>query len=563
MIDLIFLENLGDIMSLYPITSSGITTSLTSSISSLSPISSISPILSISLISSISNNDQLLSVLAFAFLSTLLISAPVLVIWTIIYRRYGYIAEVMKNGKGSSGLIIIGETMSWKRHASSFFKDRFERYGEVFYTKLQHPAYPTTITMEPKKPIKNLINKFLASFGVVPAKTCLCIRIKNVYSFQLFQILQSVLETNGIERKIHESIQTLLRRLSLNENYSFTVEKVPAVVTLLLTTIILDISVLDIKLLEALQSYNYAVNIDERYANENIIRSIIKVSITKAKSTMKKFKENLIIIADDVDTVFPNTCSFLEIFLEKYVNLEVEDIVTIMMQFFVESTYVPLVEQMKTLVELVSHSTSTSPSFVECVNLYKDMIKKKNEPCQATEKVALTKINLSWVGECSCPLQSEDIHKKTRRCSENDEEQKNMKEGQSSSLSSSKTSTKQTIETVSQYKIAIRRLVEESRRMVHFSKRPVYYRAVNNNHDIDMNGSNSIPKGVINLKFPADIMIDECYELTERNLLFEVIMCSLAHQMISEIEWIGGNQFMDDINSRNSSITHSKEAFRY
>jgi len=463
----------------------------------------------------------------------------------------------MKNGKGSSGLIVIGETMSWKRHAS-FFKDRFERYGEVFYTKLQYPAYPTTIFMEPKKPIKNFINKFLASFGVVPAKTCLCIRIKNVYSFQLFQILQSVLETNGIERKIHESIQTLLRRLSFNENYSFTVEKVPAVVTLLLSTIILDISVLDIKLLEALQSYNYAVNIDEKYANENIIRSIIKVSITKAKSTMRKYKENLIIIADDVDTVFPNTCSFLEIFLEKYANLAIDDIVTIMMQFFVENAYVPLVEQMKTLVELVSHSTSTSPSFIECVNLYKDMIKKKNEPCQATEKVALTKINLSWVGECSCPLQSEDTHK--RRCSEYDEEHKNMKEEGPSSLSSSKTSTKQTIETVAQYKIAIRRLVEESRRTVHFSKRPVYYRAnINNNHDIDVNGSYS--KGVVNLKFPADIMIDECYELIERKLLFEVIMCSLAHQMISEIEWIGGNQFMDD--SRNSSITHSKEAFRY
>lgn len=513
MIDFMLIENIGDFVSLFPIVS---------------------------------------LFLIVVFLATFFISAPLVGVLWVLYTRHskdlmktnsGYGNSSSRSITGNSGILIVGETISYCKRSSSFFKDRFQRYGEVFYTNLAYPAVPISLFMEKKKPLKNILTKLLHSVGLIPAKTCICIRLKSLYSWQLFSILQGVLESDGIERKIQTVIQTFLKRVLTFESSLTLIDKIPALCVMITSTVILGLSELDIKLLEALQSYASTVHCEDRYQSENVIREKIKFALNQAKTSIKEWKERLYMVeggGDDTD--FSSSCCFLEIFLERHSIQNVEDdCITVLVQFLVNEFYFPLVEQMTTLMKFILTSTA-SANFSNSVKLYKDIIKMKKEPCDANQKLVFTTIStLSWVTECSSSLQQREEQKKS-------DELKAGTEGLNTISKGLINSSKQNI--YSEYKLAIRRLVHESRVKTEFRTRPVYFRAA-----ADMN-----KKDVITLKFPSDIMMDENYDLIERNSIFDVILCSLSHQMI-EFDWIGGSEFVDEIKVRNSTV-HNKEAFR-
>ena len=358
----------------------------------------------------------------------------------------------------------------------------------------------------------------------------------------MFSILQGVLESDGIERKIQTAIQTFLKRLNFESPLTF-IDKIPALCCIITSTVILDSSAgTDIKMLEAFQYYAAAANCEDRYVSENIIRETIHFALNKARTSITEWKERLYMGNGGDDTDFSNSCCFLEIFLERH-SMNVEDNITVLLQFLVEQVYIPLVEQMTTVMRLILNSTS-STNLTSSVKLYKEIMKMKKEPCDANQKLVYTKSStLSWVSLCISSLKQREDNKKPRT-----EELKRSAEGVNS------ITTNQNIDAVSEYKLAIRRLVQESREKTEFSKRAVYYRAdVNRQDDINV-------KDVITLKFPSDIMMDENYDVIEKSVIFDVILCSLAHQMI-EFDWIGGSEFMDETKNRND-IIQSKDAFR-
>lgn len=504
MFDLIIVENIGDIVRLFPLTS---------------------------------------AVIAIVFIASFIISFPIIVAIALFQSRFK--DKAIKKMLGNYGVYIFGESISWRLKPFSFFRERFAKYGDVFYTRLSH--HPISLLLENNKPIKNTLTKILARFGLLKysARTCICERITpNVYSFELFNLLSNVLESDGAERKITESTHNLFNRVRI-ENF-LLVDKIPAICTLIISTIVLDTTVIDVKLMELFQSYTSACNQDERYESENLIRSKIKVAFNQNKDAMKNWKDNLSLLNDDNDLSFVPTSGFLDLFLNGN-NLSLEDKVTILFQFIVEQLYVPLVQQMKTLVE------SKSLNFLDAVNLYKAIVLKKKEPSSTNEKVALTSSSiLSWISECSLPLDNNSKQKEGH-----EEQKKELINSFSLKLKTSKLDS-----TVSEYKTRIRLLVEESRKQTIFvPPRPVYYRATLNNECSFDESSNLLPKGVLHLKFPSDVMIDENYQPIERTFFFDVVLCSLTHQMISDFEWTPGSNFMDEI--KICKDTHSKEAIRY
>lgn len=506
MFDLIIIENIGDIVRLFPLTSAAI---------------------------------------ALLFLASFVITFPIIVAIALFQSRFK--DKAIKNMLGNSGVWILGESMSWRLKPFCFFRERFATYGDVFYTRLSYPCYPLFLLLENNKPIKNTLRRILARFGLLKysARTCICQRITpNVYSFELFNLLSNVLESDGAERKITGSIHNLLNRVRI-ESF-FLLDKIPAIATLIISNVVLDTTAIDVKLMESFQSYTSARNQDERYESENFIRGKIEVAFNQNKDAMKNWKDSLSLLNDD--TTFVPTSGFLDLFLNGN-NLSLEDKVTILFQFIVEQLYVPLVQQMKTLVESKSLNV-----VVDAVNLYKAIVRKKKEPSAINEKVALTSSSIfSWVSDCSLPLDNNSKQKIKGQ----EEQKKELINTSSLKLKSSKLDS-----TVSEYKHKIRLLVEESRKQAIFvPPRPVYYRATLNNECSFDESSNLLPKGVLHLKFPSDVMIDENYQRIERTFFFDVVLCSLTHQMISDFEWTPGSNFMDEI--KICKDTHSREAIRY
>ena len=73
--------------------------------------------------------------------ATSFISVPSLVIYYLWIAQDKH--EIDLNAR-SLGLPIVGETCSWRRRPD-FFTKRFEKYGELFCTRLSYPAIPLLI----------------------------------------------------------------------------------------------------------------------------------------------------------------------------------------------------------------------------------------------------------------------------------------------------------------------------------------------------------------------------------------------------------------------------------
>lgn len=430
----------------------------------------------------------------------------------------------MSNG-GSVGLPIIGETSSCLRRGSAFFNLKFKHHGEIFHTRLSAPTIP--LNLETNKPLKNFVVRLLARSGFAFSRNVLIRRIgkSSLYSWQMNDILNDILESdNGYERKI---INTIIRFLKLEGNLSSPSTQ-SSLCFEICSNIILNIEVKNFVLLDAIETYHRSKDTETRYYHENIIRGIIKSCIQDVYSN----REKIYMGDDDDDTSFMRSSCFLECFLARSNKANIEDNITVLFQFLINEIYIPLVENMTILMDSFLHHRSSIDL------LYKKKLKLKLAPSDSNELVSFSSLStLSWINECKSSLKTHDLYQSREERKNNDND--NEKEG--STLITGKRGLKKenfVVDHVSQYKHAVKRLVDESRqRKVALSQRSVYYRA-----DIS---KNDVPKDCIILTFPKDIMMNENFNSEKQNMFFDVTLCNLIHQMIAGYEFVSGSEYVD------------------
>ena len=373
----------------------------------------------------------------------------------------------------------------------------------------------------------------LARYGFVLARNCLCRRIgkASLYSWQLCDILNGILESDGYERRINDIINKFLKRyegtLNVNTQTSLCFE--------ICSNIILNEDG-NLMLLDAFYSYYLSKNIETRYENENIIREVIKNCIQNVYNE----REKIYMVEDHDeyhdDTSFLRNSCFLESFLTNTNKISIEDNTTVLFQFLINQILIPLVESMKTMTDLLHHNRNS----IE--HLYKKYMKLKSVPRNETLSFSSSSI-FSWVNECHQSLLNHEEEYQSKQIKEKEERKDSDKELTSTSTIGIRKGMKnELVDHVSQYKLAVRRLVYESKqKQVNKSQTTIYYRT-----DINNNDDSTIPKDCIVLTFPKDIMMNDKFNsIFERSIFFDVVLCNFIHQMISGYNFVGGSEYVD------------------